>query len=143
MRREVFRCLGGLPSVPLMEDYDFVKLVHQHHIPKSALMPMSGEDYMTAAQQQKSGTCKWNEGETLYAHPPTKGVCILSAKVKTSARRWKHNGLVLNTLVNQVTNAQLATRMRYYHGLQTINLTSVRIHDAMILIYRSIDQLIN
>lgn len=94
MRREVFRSLGGFPCVPLMEDYDLVKLVHKHHVPKSALMSMSGEEYLAVS--------KWNDGETLYAQAPDKGVCVLSAKVKTSARRWKHNGLVLNTIINQV-----------------------------------------
>ena len=99
LRREVFRCLGGFPAVPLLEDYDLVRIGIACHMSPSTLMKMSGAEHLPEATK---ATHKWNADEKgLYA-VQRRGVCILHASVKTSARRWRHNGVVLNTIINQV-----------------------------------------
>jgi rSAM/selenodomain-associated transferase 2 len=62
MRRSTFDALGGFPSVPFMEDYDFARMCYYRKVP-------------------------------LIQSP---------FPAKTSARRWVVNGIVWNTMLNQL-----------------------------------------
>ena len=68
IRRIHFQRLGGFPSLPFMEDFEFVDLVRR-----------------------------------LYPY----AVITSQSAIKTSARRWERNGVLRNTLMNQVSTTGL------------------------------------
>ena len=106
MRKEVFRGLGGFSRIPLMEDYELVQLTKQCHVPGSVLKSMGGEEYLPrggrSSVSASTASGQTEEEEVAMYVAKGRGICILSAKAKTSARRWKHNGVFLNTFINQV-----------------------------------------
>eukprot|EP01135_Chromosphaera_perkinsii_P001302 Nk52_evm29s164 gene=Nk52_evmTU29s164 len=100
VRTEVFRNIEGYPDLPLMEDYEFVR-----EIP--LLQVKSWSRRMSCANVKS----------------PSK-ITILPAAVKTSARRWEVNGVIANTVLNQVfvilyaycgVSAELIHKMYYWN----------------------------
>lgn len=76
MRKDIFEALGNFQNIPLMEDYELVKLVHR-------VFPSSQRRHDNTSLK----ICD---------------VVVLSEKVQTSARRWREKGVLTTTIMNQV-----------------------------------------
>jgi hypothetical protein len=89
MRKDIFEALGCFQNIPLMEDYELVKLVHR-------LFPS------TVSSSSLGPVC---------------GVVVLREKVQTSARRWREKGVLTTTIMNQVSFLCCAILISYHFYL--------------------------
>ncbi|RME38144.1 MAG: hypothetical protein D6788_08010, partial [Planctomycetota bacterium] len=97
LRRETLQAIGGVPRIPVMEDYALVRRIR-----RMARFSFSRPEprAWARAKSRHSTRIEREKNHSTRSRNTPGGVRILDEAVLTSARRWQKHGVVRTTLRN-------------------------------------------